>query len=102
MKKYSNAPKEIADEIRDSVPVSEEEAIGEDWKKLPYGPDPRSSRRKRSPASPKGRVAAPKGAFRRVKVGRLQLEVPASTGEAYTLELVRYLKSFIKNHPIPS
>ena len=46
MKKYSPAPKDVADAIKDAIPVSEKEALGEGWKKLPAGPSSRSKGRK--------------------------------------------------------
>lgn len=108
MKKYSPAPKDIADAIKDALPVSEKEALGEDWKKLPpaKGRKSLSSRRGRSISvstetvfhnpTRKGKA----NSFRRVKVGDFRLEVPESAGIAYTDALIDLLKNFIKRHPL--
>ena len=37
MKKYSPTPKDIADAIKHSIPVSARDALGEGWKNLPTG-----------------------------------------------------------------
>jgi hypothetical protein len=39
MRKYTDAPKEIPNAIQDAIPISREEGLGGEWKKLHYGDD---------------------------------------------------------------
>jgi hypothetical protein len=113
MKKYSPTPKDIADAIKHSIPVSARDALGEGWKNLPTGSGSQSkvgkslsSRRKKSISVSTETVfqsSKRKGmsnSFRRVRVGAFRLELPESAGDSYTDALITLLKSFIKSHPI--
>jgi hypothetical protein len=115
MRKYTDAPKDIADVIKNGPIVSKEVAFGDDWKKLPYGPASQSQARKKRPSllSKKLTISAQtvyqnpvrKGKvdfFQRVKIGDVCLEVPGTAGEAYTKALIDHLKSYLKAHPVKS
>lgn len=110
MRKYTAAPKEIADAIRDSVPVSEAAALGDEWKKLPKGPGTRAKAGKRiSPRlarrvaiSKKKAVHSPKNKIGSIEVnfGGVRMKVQGTPSASYAKGLAKAIKDYIRKHPV--
>jgi hypothetical protein len=112
MRKYTSAPKSIADAIRDSIPVSEAEALGDDWKKLPSGQGNRSKAGKRVSTNHVHRAAQSKKNAARslspkkkpesleVLIGDVRLTVPGTPSASYAKGLAKAVKDYIKAHPV--
>jgi hypothetical protein len=113
MKKYTAAPKEIADALRDAVPVSEELALGADWKKLPSGTGARAKSSKRIAAKLASPILVSRkkvyltplkkgkaGFVHHVQIGDFHLRIPGTVSKAYTEDLVNVVKDYVKKHPI--
>jgi hypothetical protein len=112
MRKYTAAPKEIADAFRDSVPATEAEALGNDWKKLPSGQGTRIKAGKRLSTSLVRRAAMTKkkasaeatikikGGSVEVNFGGVRFKVQGTPSESYAKGLAKAVKDYIKAHPV--
>jgi len=85
MRKYTSAPKAIADALKESVPVSEAAAFGDDWKKLPTGTGTRIKAGKR---------------ILEVSFGGVRLKLQGTPSESYAKGLAKVVKDYIKAHPL--
>jgi hypothetical protein len=117
MRKYTAAPKSIADALRNAVPVSDEAALGDDWKKLPYRTSSRAKVGKRVSAKLAAQIAShiavsrkkvylnpvrkgKSGFVHHVQIGELHLEIPGTVSKAYTEDLVSIVKDYVQKHPV--
>jgi hypothetical protein len=112
MRKYTDAPKDIADAIKNAIPVSKEVALGDGWKKLPVGRGARAKGSKKIVSSLARHVAmAKKKAVRRsaakikmvsleVKFGGVHLKVQGTPSASYAKGLAKAMKDYIKAHPV--
>ena len=107
MNKYSPAPKEIAEAIRKSVPVSAEDALGDGWKNLPVGRTGSASKRIRGfglvAVSGKGKTGVSftiSKAVRHLKIGGMRIEIPVTANDEFTSKLAHLLKDFLKNNSV--
>jgi hypothetical protein len=113
MRKYSAAPKAIADALKDSVPVSEEAALGIDWKKLPSGTGSRAKVGKRVSTKLASQILVSRkkvylnpvrkgksGFVHHVQIGDFHLRIPGTVSKAYTEDLVNIVKDYVEKHPV--
>jgi hypothetical protein len=123
MRKYTATPKDIADALRNSVPVSDDAALGEDWKKLPISTGTRSKVEKKvSARSAAGlhlstkkmaagsdiRMKTAMGEIRiksdtvEVSFGGVRFKAQGTPSESYGKGLAKVVKDYIKAHPVKS
>jgi hypothetical protein len=123
MRKYTAAPKDLADALRDSIPVSEADALGEGWKKLPVSAGTRLKAGKKisaraAAAMPLSTKKVATGADIRAKSAAGEIRIKSDTVEvsfggvrfkahgtpsaSYGKALAKAVKDYIKAHPVKS
>jgi hypothetical protein len=112
MRKYTAAPKDIADALRASIPVSDAAALGDDWKKLPVGQSTRPKTGKRAVPGLARRVSLSKkkavhSRSPKVKTdsiefnfGGVRMKVQGTPSASYAKDLAKAIKDYIKKHPV--
>jgi hypothetical protein len=123
MRKYTAAPKDLADALRDSVPVSEAAALGEDWKKLPIstGTHSKAGKKISGRTAPGVHLSTKKtatgadirhktttGEIRikpdmvEVTFGGVRFKAQGTPNVTYGKGLAKVVKDYIKAHPVKS
>jgi hypothetical protein len=122
MRKYSTAPKDVAEALRESVPVSKAAALGADWKKLPLTTGSRSKTAKKgsNPSAKAMNYSSKKsitdtsikkksatGAEIRIKTdtvevtfGGVRFKAQGTRSASYGKGLAKVVKDYIKAHPV--
>lgn len=112
MRKYTDAPKDIADAIKNAIPVSKEDALGDGWKNLPIGRGGPAKVSKKVVSSLARHIAmSNKKVVRRsaakmkmvsieVNFGGVHLKVQGTPSASYAKGLAKAMKDYIKAHPV--
>jgi hypothetical protein len=123
MRKYTAAPKDVSDALKDSTPVPDAVALGEDWKEHPVSAGTRVKPGRKIPAhaattrplstkkvanggnirtkSAAGEIRIKPDAVE-VSFGGVRFKAQGTPSASYGKALAKAVKDYIKAHPIKS